>query len=165
MKDMAKIIGKDLENRAAAASAEPREVEDAPEPCGNRSRSSSGGGGGGSQFFGCAGGAIVSVLSLEDSLTDRADAMAAFRGDGASDPGRFGDDHDDDEEDMYGDRDVGDLSSSASSSSWLSSSNARTRILLSSDLAARGLDIVDITHVVHYDLPVNADAVRRQNLD
>ena len=31
------------------------------------------------------------------------------------------------------------------------------RILLSTDLAARGLDIVDITHIIHFDLPPDAD--------
>ncbi|GKY96917.1 hypothetical protein MPSEU_000650600 [Mayamaea pseudoterrestris] len=31
------------------------------------------------------------------------------------------------------------------------------RILLSTDMAARGLDVVDITHVIHFDLPPDAD--------
>ena len=31
------------------------------------------------------------------------------------------------------------------------------RVMLTTDLAARGLDLVGITHVIHYDLPLDAD--------
>jgi superfamily II DNA/RNA helicase len=153
MKDMATIIGRDLDRVAVAAAAasverKQEEEEGAPED----------------SPIGSARDAVVSVLSLEDSLTERADAMAAFRGDDAGDLGRFGNEQDcgDDADD---DNEGNDSNLSPGfSSPWSSphiSSNARTRILLSSDLAARGLDIVDITHVIHFDLPINADAVRR----
>jgi superfamily II DNA/RNA helicase len=150
MKDMATIIGRDLDRAAAAASVERRqkEEEDAPDD----------------SPIGSTRDAVVSVLSLEDSLTERADAMAAFRGDDAGDLGRFGNEQDGDDEDVDGDGLDERAVSPGFSSPWSSPhvfSNARTRILLSSDLAARGLDIVDITHVIHFDLPINADAVRR----
>jgi superfamily II DNA/RNA helicase len=155
MKDMATIIGRDLDRvaaAAAAASAERKQKEEVDAPDDSP--------------FGSALDAVVSVLSLEDSLTERADAMAAFRGDDDGDLGRFGNEQDcgddeDDDGDDYNDSSLSPgFSSPWSSSPPQSSSNVRTRILLSSDLAARGLDIVDITHVIHYDLPINADAVR-----
>lgn len=31
------------------------------------------------------------------------------------------------------------------------------RLLVATDIAARGLDVVDLTHVIHYDLPTEAD--------
>ena len=31
----------------------------------------------------------------------------------------------------------------------------KIRIMFSTDLAARGLDVTDISHVVHFDLPVD----------
>jgi len=65
---------------------------------------------------------VVSCLRYEDSLSQRACAMDAFRGD---------------------DCDGGDVA---------------LRVLLSTDLAARGLDVAEITHVVNYDLPRDADS-------
>ena len=59
---------------------------------------------------------MVSVLRMEDSLSQRAGATDAFR----------------------------------------SESNPLT-FLLTGDLAARGLDIAGISHVVHFDVPPNAD--------
>ena len=35
--------------------------------------------------------------------------------------------------------------------------NSKTRVLVASDLAARGLDVDDITHVINYDLPDTAE--------
>ena len=59
---------------------------------------------------------MVSVLRMEESLSQRAGATDAFRSD--SNPLTF---------------------------------------LLTGDLAARGLDIAGITHVIHFDVPPNAD--------
>lgn len=71
--------------------------------------------------------AVISVLRYEDSLSQRAAAISAFRADDA--------DH----------------------REYTSASFPSLRVLLSTDLAARGLDIADISHVINYDLPPDAD--------
>jgi superfamily II DNA/RNA helicase len=62
---------------------------------------------------------LVSVLRLENSLSQRAGATSAF------------------------------ASSATTGSSF--------RLMFTTDLAARGLDIEGITHVIHFDLPPDAD--------
>jgi ERCC4-related helicase len=86
---------------------------------------------------------IVSVLRFDDSLSQRASAMDAFRGDGyASSSSRsFA---------------SGPVRSSSMDTTATAPSTA-LRILCATDVAARGLDIVDISHVIHYGLPLDAD--------
>jgi superfamily II DNA/RNA helicase len=74
---------------------------------------------------------ITSVLRFEDSLSQRAGATKAFA--------------------------ASDDNSSSGSSSSSSSSSSSFRVMLTGDLAARGLDIAGITHVIHFDLPPDAD--------
>ena len=77
--------------------------------------------------------AVISVLRYEDSLSKRASAMLGFLGsDGGSIEGR----RFHDEEEMNDDN---------------------VRILFSTDLAARGLDVTDISHVINFDLPHESD--------
>lgn len=77
--------------------------------------------------------AVVSVLRYEDSLSKRASAMLGFLGsDGGNIEGRrFHQDGNDDDDKVH--------------------------ILFSTDLAARGLDVTDISHVIHFDLPHESD--------
>jgi superfamily II DNA/RNA helicase len=72
--------------------------------------------------------AAVSTLRLEDSLSRRAGATNVF----ATAPPTF-------------------------SSTISDTPNCFVRILLTADLAARGLDIEGISHVIHFDLPPDAD--------
>jgi superfamily II DNA/RNA helicase len=84
--------------------------------------------------------AIVGVLRYEDSLSQRAAAMQGFTG-GVPLP--------------------------LNSHEWkgysragfedAENNNVKLRVLFSSDLAARGLDIPDISHVIHLDLAPDAD--------
>ena len=80
---------------------------------------------------------IVSVLRFEDSLSQRAGATNIFAGINPS----YATASDDDD----------DATPSSASSSEAS------RIMLTTDLAARGLDIAGITHVIHFDLPPNSE--------
>lgn len=41
--------------------------------------------------------------------------------------------------------------------------NGSTFVLVSTDLAARGLDIPDVAHIIHYHLPVNEEAFTHRN--
>ena len=73
--------------------------------------------------------AIVSVLRFEDSLSRRASAIDSFRGETYSNEHQEAASHE----------------------------GPSLRLMLSTDLAARGLDIADISHVIHFDLPSDAD--------
>lgn len=77
--------------------------------------------------------AITGVLRYEDSLSQRASAMLGFQGEdgGAVEGRRFSDEDGDPPK--------------------------KLRILFSTDLAARGLDVSDISHVINFDLPLDGD--------
>jgi superfamily II DNA/RNA helicase len=103
-----------------------------------------------SATFGQAGSPVVSVLSLDDGLSQRALALSSFRGEsGAAVAARGG---------FPGSSSS--LQQAQSTTASSGSSGGGMRVMLSTDLAARGLDIVDITHIIHYDIPSNADTVR-----
>ena len=82
--------------------------------------------------------ALVSVLRFEDSLSQRAAAMDAIRGSSRKDHPSL-------------------INDEVASIVDATSSDVLLRVLLSSDLAARGLDIVDISYVIQVDLPESAD--------
>ena len=71
---------------------------------------------------------VISILRIEDSLGTRAAAMEGFRG-------------------------PDDTTGVASNNNETVQKDDKLRILLSTDLAARGLDISNISHVINFDLP------------
>jgi superfamily II DNA/RNA helicase len=84
--------------------------------------------------------AVISILRFDDSLSSRANAIDTFRG----------------ESELL----TGDDTSEPAQVELLDQNafvRPRLRVLFATDLAARGLDIPDITHVVHLDLPPDAD--------
>lgn len=87
--------------------------------------------------------AIVTILRYEDSVADRMSAMLGFQGtDGGAIEGR---------------RISVEEDSTSSEDNINVQKSEPVRILLSTDHAARGLDVQDITHVVQFDLPHEAD--------
>ena len=80
---------------------------------------------------------LVSVLRYEESLTDRAAAMQAFQGSFVLDNNK-------------------DLVALDEDPTY-DTSRQLPRIMFSSDLAARGLDVEGISHVINFDLPDDGD--------
>lgn len=81
---------------------------------------------------------IVGVLRYEDSLSRRAAAIQGFTGEGKNPTYWKG-------------------AASQREEALADNTNVKMRVLFSSDLAARGLDIVDISHVIQLDLAPDAD--------
>jgi superfamily II DNA/RNA helicase len=92
--------------------------------------------------------AVATVLRYQDNLSKRASAMLGFQGlDGGNIGGRF----ESDKEALSTDEDESDLGAGVIVNDGI------VRIMLSTDLAARGLDVDDISHVINFDLPNDGD--------
>ncbi|KAL3823511.1 hypothetical protein ACHAXA_010833 [Cyclostephanos tholiformis] len=75
--------------------------------------------------------AVISTLRMNDSLGARAAAMGGFRGPPTKKTVPWDDDG--------------------------VVRNAKLRIMISTDLAARGLDVPNVSHVINFDLPIDGD--------
>jgi ERCC4-related helicase len=85
---------------------------------------------------------LVSILRFEESLSARASAMAIFQ------------------ENFQLETNEGNTirEKDTSKSSMDLHSNKTVRVLFCNDLAARGLDISDISHVINFDMPKDSDS-------
>jgi superfamily II DNA/RNA helicase len=112
--------------------------------------------------------AIFAVLRFEDSLTQRASAMDCLRGEEdqqqawQSRPARRRKQQQQVQQDFASESNSTDsISNSPATATAAITSHRQSpamRVLLSSDLASRGVDIPDLTHVIQFDLPTSADA-------
>lgn len=85
---------------------------------------------------------LVSILRFEESLSARASAMAIFQ------------------ENFQLENDEGNKIREKDTTESLMDmhSNKKVRVLFCNDLAARGLDISDISHVINFDMPKDSDS-------
>ena len=114
---------------------------------------------------------VVSVLRYDDPVMDRSAAMDAFLGgDGrrkyqnfnygsssSSSSSRSDSEDEDNNEDASEDRNVNDDNDDDDDDNDDDDEDIVLRIMLATDLAARGLDVADITHIFNYDLPRDGD--------